>query len=119
LGVKKPAIIDPDCSFSANPKPNPLLAFVFGVRVEAACGGLKHTNKSARAEATKHGFSETKQYPSNLNSHGSLVFKHKNQYISPDNTVHNFDFAWKVFDSNGNRVGTAVFENGVLVIKKN
>ncbi|MEI6728205.1 MAG: hypothetical protein WCK98_01040 [bacterium] len=39
LGLKKPTIIDPDCGFSANPKPNPLLAFVFRVRVEAACGG--------------------------------------------------------------------------------
>ena len=93
---------------------------MFGVvEVRADDCGLKHTNSSARTQAEANGFTETKQYPKNLNPHGSLVFKNKNTYISPDNTAHNYDYAWKAFDTTGNRIGTAVFENGELVIKKN
>lgn len=117
-GVKDKPIIDPDCIASATTNDNLLYAFLFGIKVEAGCVGLKHTNSTARAEAAKYDFTETKQFPNNLNSHGELVFKYKNNYLSPDNTVHNFNYAWKVFDKNGNRIGTGVFENGELVIKK-
>ena len=87
-----------------------------------AQNGISHNNKTARTEASQNKFVETKDYPDGSASEirsSELVFKNGNKYISADNTAHNFDYAWKVFDSNGKRIGTAIFENGDLIIKKN
>jgi RHS repeat-associated protein len=61
------------------------------------------TNKQARELANNMGFSEVKDPP--FNSHGELVFKRGNVYITADNTGHSGG-VWKMFDSAGNRLGT-------------
>lgn len=47
---------------------------------------------------------KTHQYP--FDSHGQLVYKKGNRYISPDVDSHNGG-VWKIFDRKGRRLGTA------------
>jgi Novel toxin 21 len=61
------------------------------------------TNKQLKSAANKMGYAQTKQYP--FNSHGQLVFKRGNEYITRDIDSHKGG-AWKVYDSKGNRKGT-------------
>jgi len=61
------------------------------------------TNAQARALAKELGFNPVKDPP--FNSHGELVFRSGNKYITPDNALHQGG-TWKMFDRAGNRLGT-------------
>jgi hypothetical protein len=76
-----------------------------------------YTNTEATQAADNIWYTKTRDYP--FSSHWELVFKKWNNFITPDNTSHNYDYAWKVFNNKWKRLWTAVIENGNIVIKKN
>jgi hypothetical protein len=69
------------------------------------------TNAEAKLKAALLGYvpASPNDIPKKLNSHGSKVFKNGKNFISPDNTGHGYNEStvWKVFDSEGNRIGSA------------
>jgi hypothetical protein len=64
--------------------------------------------KQEQVDAKKLGY--CKKIPKNkvpFNSHGKSAFQNKNgQYITRDRDGHNVSNGWKLFDKNGNRIGT-------------
>jgi hypothetical protein len=61
-------------------------------------------NRQAREAAGRLGFKEVKGSP--VESHGQLVFQRRNRFISPDIDVHHSGGTSKMFDLDGNRLGT-------------
>ena len=65
---------------------------------------VKHTtNKQDKTDAEKLGYKQAKNPP--FKTHGKLAFKKGNRWISADRTSHNGG-RWKLFDLDGNRLGT-------------
>jgi hypothetical protein len=96
LGVKKPAIIDPDCIASATT--NPLLAFVFGIRVEACPQVQSSVFNIQKSESPV--WKNTKSFRDQIKTNS--LSGSKKRFYQWDYTHNDIEF----YDSNGLHLGS-------------